>query len=177
MDSAARAELNNCMVRLADGDRTAFRPVFEALWPVLRGFIVRQLPPPDAEDVAQEALLKIFTRASEFDPGRDALSWALGIAAFEARTSLQRSARRREEFTPQFSWLIEADSPERTIVAKDLQAAAMEVLGTLKESDVEALLSAALERFPVIPRATLRKRVERALKRLKLAWRTRHGAE
>ena len=97
MDSAARAELHKCMVRLADGDRSAFSTVYQALWPVLRAFVARQLPMPESEDAAQEALLKIFVRASDFDPERDALTWALAIAAFEVRTARKRGLRRRED--------------------------------------------------------------------------------
>src|SRR6266849_3158600 len=85
------------MVRLADGDRSAFSPLYTLLWPALRVFVHRQLPASDAEDVAQDALLKVFARASRFDPARDALAWALGIAAFEVRTARKRTARRKEE--------------------------------------------------------------------------------
>src|SRR3954447_2713270 len=84
------------MAALADGDRDAFHPVFVRLWPVLRAFVGRLLPAADAEDVAQQALVNVFTRVSEFDRGRDALSWALGIAAWEVRTVRRRSQRRRE---------------------------------------------------------------------------------
>jgi hypothetical protein len=75
------------MVRLADGDRGAFGPLYDTLWPVLLGFARRALAgSPDAEDAAQTALMKVFSRACDFDPSRDALSWVLGIAAFECRT-------------------------------------------------------------------------------------------
>ena len=75
LDDAARAELQGDLSRLADGDRAAFDPVFARLWPVLRDLAQRHLPAADAEDAAQRALLRLFERASEFDPGRDALAW------------------------------------------------------------------------------------------------------
>src|SRR5688500_12418600 len=84
------------MARLADGDREAFHPVFVALLPLLRGFAARGLPHPEAEDTAQEALVKIYSRAHEFDATRDALSWALGVAAYEIKTARRRRERRRE---------------------------------------------------------------------------------
>ena len=89
-------ELQSLMARLAQGDRGAFHPVFETLWPVLRRFAARHLPPQEADDAAQEALLKIFHRAARFDPDRSALAWALGTAAYEVRTARRRSQRRRE---------------------------------------------------------------------------------
>ena len=62
------------MARLADGDREAFPPVFAVLGPLLRRFAARELRGLDAEDVAQEALLKVFAHAAAFDRERDALS-------------------------------------------------------------------------------------------------------
>src|SRR6185503_749365 len=85
------------MARLADGDREAFHPVFVRLWPLLRAFVGRHPPVADAEDAAQEALVKVFARAAEFDPARDALSWAFAIAAYEVKTARRKRQRRREE--------------------------------------------------------------------------------
>jgi hypothetical protein len=52
------------MERLADGDRAAFHPVFAVLWPLLRRFATRHLRPEEAEEAAQEALVKILFRRS-----------------------------------------------------------------------------------------------------------------
>jgi hypothetical protein len=49
------------MKRLAEGDRAAFLPVYQSLWPVLRAFVVRQLPLGDAEDVALLGLMGCAT--------------------------------------------------------------------------------------------------------------------
>lgn len=177
MDSAARAQLHRHMVSLADGDRSAFSPVYRALWPVLRAFVARHLAPPDSEDVAQEALLKIFARASDFDPERDALAWAVGIAAFEVRTARKRTERRKEEFGERLPPRLQMDSPEQAIVDRNLEAAALEILGTLRSLDIETLQTVLKSGSASVARATFRKRVERSLKRLKLAWRMKHGAD
>ena len=177
MDSAARAELHKCMVRLADGDRSAFSTVYQALWPVLRAFVTRQLPMPDSEDAAQEALLKIFARASDFDQEGDALTWALAIAAFEVRTARKRSLRRREDLVAQAPHDKDAASAEKAIIDRDLEDAALGALGTLRPSDVETIRTVLNGRAPPVPRATFRKRVERALNRLRLAWRAKHGLD
>jgi len=149
--------------------------VYKALWPVLRAFVTRQLPPSDSEDVAQEALLKVLGRASDFDPEREALTWALGIAAFEVRTARKRVARRKEELNDPPASGVDAVSLEEAAMDRDLQAAALEVLGTLRPSDIETLRSVLSGRSPPIHWATFRKRVERALKRMRLAWTTKHG--
>src|SRR3989442_6028652 len=95
MDRATLSELERLMERLADGDRAAFHPVSAVLWPLLRRFAARHLRPEEAEETAQETLVKIFLRAGEFDASRSALAWALGIAAFEIRTVRRRRLRRR----------------------------------------------------------------------------------
>jgi RNA polymerase sigma-70 factor (ECF subfamily) len=151
--------------------------VYQALWPVLRTFVGRQLPMPESEDAAQEALLKVFARASDFDPERDAVTWALGIAAFEVRTARKRRLRRRENLVALAPPNKDAPSTEQAVIDRDLEAALLEILGALRPSDVETIQAVLSGRSPPIPRATFRKRLERALNRLRLAWRARHGLD
>ena len=159
-----RAALQSDLVRLADGDRDAFHPVFERLWPLLRAFCARHLPPADAADAAQDALLRVFFRAAEFDRERDALAWALGIAAWQVRTVRRRRERRRE--APAEAAPVTADrapTPEELLQARELD----EVLDQLSAQDAQALRTWSRgERLP-LPPATFRKRVERALARLR----------
>src|SRR5437588_2677011 len=119
------------MARLADGEREAFPAVFAALWPALRAFAERLLCDGAlAEDAAQSALLRVFARAGEFDPERDALAWAFGVLAFECRTLRKQSARRREDFAaaPALSNRASpAASPEEEASLRQLCAAAAEV--------------------------------------------------
>jgi DNA-directed RNA polymerase specialized sigma24 family protein len=176
LDHGARVALQRGMCRLAEGDREAFEPVFAALWPVLRSFAARALTvAAEAEDAAQSALVNIFARAAEFDARREALPWALGIAAYECRTLRKSRARRREELTVEPPEAVEARTPEDAAIERDLQAAAAAVLGGLSALDAETLLAAA--RGERDPSATFRKRLERALARFRKEWRARHGAD
>jgi RNA polymerase sigma-70 factor (ECF subfamily) len=129
----------------------------------------------DGEDAAQSALLRVFSRASEYDPARDALSWALGIAGWECRT-LQRRRERRREGSSLVELADPAATPEETAIERDLRAAVESVVGTLRPMDMETLLAMAGGPRPV-QGATFRKRVERALARFRLAWRAKHGSE
>jgi len=174
LSPAERQELHAQLCALADGERAAFAPLFTRLWPVVRGCVAARLPAGEAEDVAQQALLKVFARASEFDPARDALAWVLGVAIWEARTARRRRERRREDglATSLEERSISGPSPEDSAIAQDLRAALEQVLGTLRPGDVEALRAFAEERRP--RGAAFRKRLERALGRLRLAWGARH---
>ena len=177
MDAGERAALQQDLTALARGERGAFEPVFRRLWPLVRGFAGRCLPAQDAEDTAQEALLRIFSRASEFDARRDALSWALGIAAWQIRTHRTRARRRREEALSAAPEPADATpSPEAAATARSLEAALERALGDLPRSDAATLLAYARGERPDLPGATFRKRVERALTRLRARWRINHGS-
>jgi len=176
VDSAGRAALQAELSALARGERAAFDPLFRRLWPLLRGFARRCLPAAEAEDAAQEALLRIFWRASEFDPQREALPWVLGVAAWQIRTHRTRTRRRREsEETPVDRRLDGAPSAEEAAIAKELEVALDRALAELSPADGATLLAYARGERPDLPAATFRKRVERALGRLRQHWRIRHG--
>jgi len=185
MDEQQKAQLQSWMIRLADGDRSAFEPLFEALQPLLERFARRSLGrtgagADDAKDVAQEALLRVFARAHEFDRKRDALNWILGITAYECKTHRKRRQRSREEGAEDAYFESKASSeadPEEDLMTRDLLAAAQEVLGTLREKDSATIRAALLGTGrPTVAPATFRKRLQRAVHRLRLAWEMKHGS-
>jgi RNA polymerase sigma factor (sigma-70 family) len=173
-----RIELQRCLTRLADGDRAAFRPVFELAWPRLRDVAARMMQSAaDADDAAQAALVKLFERASEFDPERDAWAWMIGIVSYECLTLRRKTTRRRERVGDAAIAAVAdgARNPEEQAIAGELEAVALEVVGTLKPEDRRTLRVALYgEGERAVPPATFRKRLERALVRLRAAWRD-HG--
>jgi RNA polymerase sigma-70 factor, ECF subfamily len=177
VNPAGRSALQEQLTALARGERAAFDPLFRRLWPLLRGFARRLLPAEEADDAAQEALLRIFRRASEFDPARDALAWTLGIAAWQVRTHRTNARRRREEGAGALPEREDpAGSPEEQAAAGELAAALERALAELPPGDAATLLAYAREERPDLPGATFRKRVERALGRLRALWRIRHDS-
>lgn len=175
LDVAARTELQRDLTRLADGDRQAFDAVFARLWPVVRSLAARYLSPIDVDDAAQTALLKLFERAGEFDPARDAVAWAIGVAMWEIRTVRRRTWRRRHttELGEAAAALpFHAASPEERAIAADLAAALDQTLATLSADDREALLRYARDERTL--GGAFRKRLQRARERMRAAWRLRH---
>jgi len=171
--SALRAELQRLMVRLADGDRGAFHPLFSLLWPKVSAFAKAQLQ-SDAEDVAQQALFKLFEKASEFDPEQDALAWALGIAAYEVRTARKWRLRRGEASEEGLASLSDGGrDPEQQAIFTQLSSCAAQVFGALSPDDQQTLLLVARGERP--KGATFRKRLQRSLSRVQNLWRTTHG--
>jgi RNA polymerase sigma-70 factor (ECF subfamily) len=177
VERAQRNELQRCLTQLADGDRAAFRPVFDLAWPRVREIAGRMMPhAADADDAAQTCLLKVFERASEFDPQRDALTWIIGIVSYECLTLRRKSMRRRESGGDALPALMDRSaSPEDQVISAELEQVAVAILGQLRPDDRDTLRSAIFGQGERVARpATFRKRVERALTRLRAAWRD-HG--
>lgn len=164
------------MVRLADGDRSAFDGAYALLWPALLAFCKRALLPSDAEDAAQLALLKVFDRAATFQRDKDALTWAITIAAWEVRTTRKRHVRSRSTSIDADEQVSPAKDPERAAAERELVEAAQAVLGSLSQDDRATLAATLAEEAPAgVSGAAFRKRRERAMTRLKEAWRRIHG--
>jgi RNA polymerase sigma-70 factor (ECF subfamily) len=174
MNALQRRIVHGAMVRLAEGDRAAFDAVFAGLWPELLGFVRSAMGGhPDAEDLAQQTLLKVFFRISEFDTTRDGVAWAFGIAIYEVRT-LRRTRQRRREVSAEAAdpSVDTRPSPEAVLIETDLRRALAESLGELTDADRAVLLP---EQNPEISAsaAAWRKRRQRALARLRSVWRNR----
>jgi len=177
VDPAKREQLQLAMTALAAGDRSAFRPVFAGLWPLVLRLCQRILRDPDvAQAAAQAALMKLFLHATEFHADGDAVAWALSFAAFECRTARNRCLRRREE-NDEIELLAIAGggpSPEDTSIEANLRSAALEVLGSLRPHDAETIHLVLAGDRPSSP--AFRKRLQRAVERLRTAWRHTHGS-
>lgn len=173
----AEGEIDGLMGRLADGERAVFSRIFELLHgPVER--LCRSLLKNDADaaDATQEAMQKIFTRASDYDRSRPAMPWALAIAGWECRTIARKRGRRRED--PEGAGADHAGShAEEQQVQRDLTEAAVTALGGLSDSDRETLIATFWDEAPSVSGATHRKRRERALTRLRDSFRRLYGLD
>jgi len=159
------------MTRLAEGDRSAFSPVFEALWPKVRALCLSLLERSgDAEDAAQQAMEKILTRAADYDRSRPAVPWALAIAAWECRTISRKAQRRREVGADELPE-VPANAPdEEGFIRRELAAAAVDALQGMSVTDRETLVAAFWEEARDAASPALRKRRQRALERLRSAF-------
>ncbi len=168
------SELDPLLKRLAQGDRDAFTPVFQALWEPTRVLCARLLGDgADASDAAQSALLNILQRANEYDWRRPALPWAMGIATWECRTHLKRTSRRREstDAPPESDGGAAVEEQEQRLLINS----ALEAMKTLSAADQQTLVETYWETASQVSGATLRKRRERALTRLRDAFRRLYG--
>jgi len=178
MDAARRKSIHEAMVRLSDGDRAAFDVLLDQLWPVILSFAQRGVGGgADAEDVAQEVFLRICARTADFDRSRDGLSWAFGIASHEVLTHRRRLQRRREvhDESSLAAKADEAVSQEDSIAMQEVRAALEQAIGTLTDDDRRSLGLLPSTDANSVPGATLRKRKQRAMNRLRDVWRAIYG--
>jgi DNA-directed RNA polymerase specialized sigma24 family protein len=172
-----RAQLDRWMAAAAEGDRAAVDPLFHALWPIVTRYAQRLVGDAAlAEDCAQDALVRLFRQLDRYDRSRDALTWTLAIATWEARTLRRRLQRRGE--------VAGLEAPVRSIDGlavteeRELVRAALATLATLAPTDIDVIVASITdddELRRLLEPATFRKRLERALGRLRLSWRSRHG--
>src|SRR5437879_5534622 len=101
MAGLTEAELSGLMDRLADGDREAFPPLFEALYLRARAVARRRLGESDAEDAAQRTMTAVFARAAEFTPGLPILPWFYAIAANETHAIARRVRAQASRAAPE----------------------------------------------------------------------------
>lgn len=177
MTEGLNPTLDVLMARLAQGDRSVFNAVFDVLWPrTLRLCASILKHEADAADAAQQAMTKIFERASDYDGERPAMPWALAIATWECRTVLRKRSRRRE-VPEESSQEAHSSDDEHALVRRQLIEAAVVALGTLSDTDEEALVSMFWEEAASVSGATLRKRRERAMTRLRATFRRLYGLD
>src|SRR4051794_23555429 len=78
----ARSQLAAALVRVAGGDRTALRIVYQDTAAKLYGVCLRILKDrAEAEDVLQDVFVTVWRKAASFDPGRASpITWLVAIA-------------------------------------------------------------------------------------------------
>ena len=177
MDEVTRGQLNRSMAALAEGERGAFDAVYRTLWPVLTQLVATMSADRMmAEDIAQQAMLKMMAKVSTFDPSKDALAWSMTIAVNEYRSHRRKLGNRPARQVAATIEPINEDTPEAIATRENLTAAARAVLGQLRTQDREVLVAAIYEGLrPPLAGAAFRKRLQRALAHTRLIWKKRYG--
>jgi hypothetical protein len=129
----------------------------------------------------------VFERSHQYDPARDARAWIVAVALWEIRTERKRAfraARRRAERARPLSPLDPLAPPapldpvdpcetaEERILRDELRRRLGLLIGEMSALDQETL--DAFARGDRAPGARFRKRLERALGRLRRRWEERH---
>lgn len=92
---AGGAGLDAVMDRYARGDDAAFDDLYRRAAPRVRGFLLRLSGDPSAaDDLTQEAFLRVHRARGSFAPGAAAFPWLLAIARNAFRDGVRRAQAR-----------------------------------------------------------------------------------
>lgn len=168
----SEAELDALMARLADGDRSAFDPLYRELRPRALRAARRGLASDVADDVAQSALERVFFRASEFESGRACLPWFYAIVANEVRGMQRKRAHAPLIVEP----AAEAPTAEEAMARRELELALDRAIAELDGPSADAIAALLGRAAPLAMAApTVRKRLSRAYARLRTILGGSHG--
>jgi RNA polymerase sigma-70 factor (ECF subfamily) len=107
------ADLNALLLAVGrNRDRAAFASLFEYFAPRLKSYLMRLgAGAGTAEDLAQEAMLILWRKAEQFDPGKAAAAtWAFTIARNLRIDAIRRE--KRPEIDPDDPALVPDDAPQ-----------------------------------------------------------------
>ncbi len=92
-------QIRNLMIEAQSGDMIAARRLLDILSGPLERFFHNRLfgTGSDAEDLAQETLLAIYTHRAKYDPSRSLNSWCYAVARHKLIDHLRRSSRTPNE--------------------------------------------------------------------------------
>lgn len=174
------------------GDREAFRELYEHFEPLLRGFAWKaaalEHPEAFAEELVQETMLKVWSRAAAFDPRLSSVgTWVFTIARNARIDLLRKRARHVINSVPLHDedgalvaddiWFVDANSDvfnqlaqqrSRRQLREALQTLPPEQADILQKVYMEDKSHAEVASELALPLGTVKSRVRLALSKLKL---------
>lgn len=164
--------LESLLARTALGDRVAFRELYDATSPRVYAVLMAMLREPAmAQDVMQDAYVKVWAQAREYHTERGlVLSWIIAIARYRA-LDLLRASRRRDALEDEAAVVMSMSLPASDGLSEMLQ----ECLGRLAEMQRRSILAAFVNGFTYeelaeresAPLGTVKSRIRRGLQRLR----------
>jgi RNA polymerase sigma-70 factor, ECF subfamily len=93
-------DIDSLIARVANGDREAFRAIYGSAGPKLFAICLRMMRRrEEAEEILQEAFVRIWERSHQYDPAKGAgLAWLATIARHCALDRLRKPGRDMAEF-------------------------------------------------------------------------------
>ena len=165
--------------RVADGDREAFRRLFEHFAPRVKGLMLKTgAGSDDAEEIAQETLLAVWRKAAQFDPvSAGAAAWIFTIARNLRIDQVRRAARAGAvDHDAELDYLVDPTEPADDVMARNDEAGRIATaLSSLSEEQSMAIRLSFIEERPHpeiadflgIPLGTVKSRIRLAMNRLR----------
>jgi RNA polymerase sigma-70 factor (ECF subfamily) len=161
---------DNLILKIADGDRDAFRTVYLVTKNVVYGFALSILRcPEDAEDVMHDAYLKIYDGAKSYVPKGKPLSWIMTIVRNLAYNKV-RAVRETEDLGDHVNDLrtddMDAENDRMELIEamgvlekQDREIVVLHAVGGMKHREIADILN--------MPVSTVLSRYNRALEKMR----------
>ena len=166
------AKLEELILRVAAGEQQALEELYRRTRGAVYAVALSLLRNAhDAQDVAQDAFVRVWEGAAQYRPQGSPMAWLLTVARNLARMKLRQGARQAELSDEEWE-AIPADSPAVTPEDRELLQGA---LASLEDQERQVVLLHAvtglkhreIAQLMEMPLATVLSKYHRALKKLK----------
>lgn len=171
-------EMNQCLSRVAScRDKHAFETLYSFFGPRIKGFLLSAGVAADqAEDLAQETMLKVWRKAELFDPDKSSAStWIFTIARNLRIDALRRAAK--PKLDPNEPALLPSEEPQadKLVERQDRDKILHEAFHALPENQLDVVRLHFLEDEPHsviarrldLPLGTVKSRLRLAFERIR----------
>ena len=145
----ARGLMKDLLSRIArDRDDGAFRELFEAFGPKLRGFMMRQgVDAGTADELTQETLLTVWRKASLYSPDKGAVATWIFTIARNLRIDRLRKEFAWQELSNEIAETLPSDqiAPDEAVAERQRQIRVRAVLADLTPEQSEVVTLAYVE--------------------------------
>jgi RNA polymerase sigma-70 factor, ECF subfamily len=155
-------------------DRAAFAELFDAFAPRVKTFIIRKGASPDlAEDLVQETMINVWTKAGFYDPAKGSvLTWIFTIARNLRIDRIRRESSRPVSELADFDPPSDAPAGEEILARKDEARSVARALGKIPPEQMEILTLSFIED---LPQAEIARRLNLPLGTVKSRMRLAYG--
>jgi len=150
------ADENQWVLAVAEGDRQAFAMLVELHLHPIEAFATRMLADSaEAQDVAQEVMLRLWQRAAEFDPRRARLSTWLHQIAHNLCIDRLRKVRRLSSWDETQNTRLEDAHQTTQLAAHHASSGDAAPMASSLADEQSVLISRALSQLPERQRSAL----------------------
>lgn len=181
LTTSSRDEWSKLLTKVGNvQDKEAFSLLFQHFAPLIKGFLLKGAPfgYEQAEELAQEAMIKVWRKAGSFDEKKSSAStWIYTIARNCRIDWFRREARIKKDLKADDLYDLVEENPaylslvqkrNQSIVRENLQVLPAEQLDVITKIYYEGKTHSEVAEELVLPLGTVKSRIRLALKKMNI---------